>query len=79
MTRHHERAGRVKFEWNNKDDSCPVIPRPSFDRSNITVEAQPGRREPFSLPRISIPRLPRIPPIPIPPLPPIPIPRIPQI
>ncbi|MGK7874024.1 MAG: hypothetical protein AB4426_12140 [Xenococcaceae cyanobacterium] len=66
---------RIKFEWNNSTPCPNPLPNPSFDRNGLTVEAQPGKKTPFSIPRIPIPRIP-IPRIPRIPIPRIPVPRI---
>ena len=38
----HKKAGRIKFEWDDDDKSCPFIPLPVFSRDNLKVKDQPG-------------------------------------
>ena len=37
-----ERVGRIKFEWEDDDKSCPFIPLPVFSRDGLNVGDQPG-------------------------------------
>ncbi|NJL55359.1 RHS repeat protein, partial [bacterium] len=67
MTPGYEQVTRVKFPWMMMDEnSCLQIPEPVFDRRNVRQPDERARREPFSLPRIRLPRLPVPLPIPIP-------------